>query len=105
MPMVAIEQFFPNDQRIIVDDWVRSILSLRARASLWVMRPAAARDWLVRLTEKTFPGLWSGMMISPPQSSGWSTRKSGNREWHNLLYLVDASLYAVGGTRRFEACS
>ena len=60
--MVAVEQLFPETQRVIVDDLAHLILPFGARVSLWLMRSAIARDWMVRLTERTFPGLWGGMM-------------------------------------------
>ncbi len=60
--MVAVEQRFLKDQRIITDDLAQSILPFGVRASLWLIRSAAARDWIVRSTEKSFPGLWAGMM-------------------------------------------
>ena len=60
--MVAIEQYFPSHQRIIVDDLAYSVLPFSARALVWTMRPPLARDWMVRVTERAFPGLWSGIM-------------------------------------------
>lgn len=58
--LVAVEQFFPLDQRIIDDKLAASILPLRTRAFLPLLRPA--RDWLVWLTEKGAPGVWALMM-------------------------------------------
>jgi methyltransferase (TIGR00027 family) len=52
--MVAIEQNFPKCQRIIADDLAYRILPFNARAFVWLMRPAWARDWMVRVTDKTF---------------------------------------------------
>jgi len=60
--MVAIEQYFPSHQRIITDDLAYSVLPLGARALVWAMRPPLARNWMVRATERAFPGLWSGIM-------------------------------------------
>ena len=60
--MVAIEQCFPSHQRIIVDDLACSVLPFTARALVAAMRPSLARDWMVRATERAFPGLWSGIM-------------------------------------------
>ncbi len=60
--MVAIEQHFPKDQRIIEDDLAYQILPFGMRAFVWMMRLNAAGDWMVRATEKSFPGLWGGMM-------------------------------------------
>jgi len=60
--MVAVEQYFPAQQRIITDDLAGPVLPFGARMLVAAMRPAFARDWMVRATERAFPGLWSGMM-------------------------------------------
>ncbi|MCA1452384.1 SAM-dependent methyltransferase [Bradyrhizobium sp. BRP22] len=60
--MVAIEQWFPSHRRILTDDLALSILPFGARAFVHAMRPFPIRDWMVRVTERTFPGLWSGIM-------------------------------------------
>jgi methyltransferase (TIGR00027 family) len=60
--IVAIEQYFPMSRRIIVDDLAGSILPVGIRAFVWAMRPPPLRDWMVRTTERAFPGLWSGIL-------------------------------------------
>jgi methyltransferase (TIGR00027 family) len=60
--MVAIEQHFPKDRRIVVDDLAHRILPLGMRAYVRLMRFDPARDWMVRATEKSLPGIWAGMM-------------------------------------------
>jgi methyltransferase (TIGR00027 family) len=60
--MVAIEQHFPEDRRIVDDAVAPRILPLGMRADAWLMRVDPARDWMVRLTEKSLPGIWAGMM-------------------------------------------
>jgi methyltransferase (TIGR00027 family) len=60
--MVAIEQHFPVEQRIIEDDLARRILPFGMRSYVWLMRFDALRDWMVRLTERSLPGIWSAMM-------------------------------------------
>jgi len=62
MTVVAIEQHFPKDQRIIEDDQAYRILPFGMRAFVWLMRPGAARDWMIRASEKAIPGIWGGMM-------------------------------------------
>ena len=62
MAMVAVEQHFPGDQRIIEDDLAYRILPFGTRAFVRLMRPAVARDWMVRATEKSLPGIWGAMM-------------------------------------------
>jgi methyltransferase (TIGR00027 family) len=60
--MVAVEQHFPEDQRILVDPLATQILPFGIRALATLMRPAFARNWMVRSTEKSIPGIWGGMM-------------------------------------------
>jgi hypothetical protein len=77
--MVAVEQYFPSRQRLIIDDLAYSVLPFSARAFVWAMRPPLARNWMVRATQRAFPGLWSGIMcrknvISMNRSSPYSER-------------------------------
>jgi methyltransferase (TIGR00027 family) len=60
--LVAIEQFFPEDVRLIHDDLAYHILPFSARAYVWLMRFPRLRNWMVRATEKSVPGIWSGMI-------------------------------------------
>ena len=59
--LVAIEQFFPKDQRIIQDEMAYWILPSGLRAFVWLMRMKALREWMVRKWEESMPGLWAGM--------------------------------------------
>lgn len=60
--MVAVEQFFPEDVRILHDDLASSMMPLSLRAFLWAFRLPWIRDWMVRVTEKRIAGIWSGIM-------------------------------------------
>jgi methyltransferase (TIGR00027 family) len=62
MAMVAIEQHFPKGKRIIDDELAYRFLPLGMRGYVWLMRLDIARDWMVRATEKSLPGIWAGMM-------------------------------------------
>ncbi len=62
MVMVAIEQHFPENQRITEDALAHLILPFGMRAFVWLMRPSLSRDWMVRGSEKTIPGIWGGLM-------------------------------------------
>jgi methyltransferase (TIGR00027 family) len=59
---VAIEQYFPEDQRIIGDDLAYPILPFGMRALVWLTRPNSVRDWMVRASEKSAPGIWGAML-------------------------------------------
>jgi methyltransferase (TIGR00027 family) len=60
--MVAVEQYFPLEQRILIDDLSISILPLGAKVLLWFISPSWARNWLIRFAEKNSPGLWALVM-------------------------------------------
>lgn len=59
--LVAIEQYFPQEERIIVDNLAHRLMP-SGGCFLKMMRLNSVRDWMVKVTEKTFPGLWSCMM-------------------------------------------
>jgi methyltransferase (TIGR00027 family) len=57
--VVAIEQHFPEGTRLINDDVACQILPIGARAWVWLTRLSWARDWMVRMSEKSAPGCWA----------------------------------------------
>jgi hypothetical protein len=59
--IIAIEQHFPQDQRIIVDDLAYAILPFVARGMVRLTRSAFVRDLFVKLLEKVSPGIWALM--------------------------------------------
>lgn len=60
--LVAVEQHFPPGQRILVDELAGQMLPFGGRALLAATALPWARDGLVRLVDKTFPGLWAGVI-------------------------------------------
>lgn len=59
--VVAVEQHFPSDQRIIHDELAARILPIGLRIMVDLMRIPMLRNWLVRASEKRVTGIWSGM--------------------------------------------
>jgi len=57
--IVAMEQHFPEGERIINDDLAYQILPFGLRAYIWLSRFSWARDWMVRAAEKKAPGVWA----------------------------------------------
>jgi len=57
--IVAMEQHFPEGERIINDDLACQILPFGVRAYIWLSRFSWARDWMVRAAEKKVPGVWA----------------------------------------------
>ena len=60
--IVAIEQYFPEDQRIIDDKVAYNILSLGYRTFAWFARFKIIRNWLINYSEKDNPGIWGGIL-------------------------------------------
>lgn len=61
--MVAVEQYFPSDQRIIQDDLAFRIMPAGYRFLIKLMRIPLLRNWMVGVSEKQVAGIWSGMMV------------------------------------------
>jgi methyltransferase (TIGR00027 family) len=55
--IVAVEQFFPKNQRIIEDDLSPKILPLSIRVVTNLMRYGFIKDWVINYSEKTNPGI------------------------------------------------
>jgi len=60
--MVAIEQGFPDNRRILDDDLAHRFLPLALRVLVWSARYDSMRNRRVRASEKSRPGVWSGVM-------------------------------------------
>ena len=60
--VVAIEQHFPEGMRLINDDLAGQILPFGMKVYVWLTRTSWVRDWMVRLSEKTTPGVWAMVM-------------------------------------------
>ncbi len=62
MVMVALEQHFPETERILNDDLAYRILPFGARASIWLKLRLMSVDSMVRWMEEKIPGMWSGFL-------------------------------------------
>ena len=60
---VAIEQYFPSQQRIIHDDLALQILPGFYRFIIQWMRIPLLRNWIVKASEKQLRGIWGGMAV------------------------------------------
>ncbi len=60
MVLVAIEQAFPEGERIIDDDLAYRILPITFRINVWIS--TRLKEWLIKKTEEKVPGLWGGIM-------------------------------------------
>jgi methyltransferase (TIGR00027 family) len=60
--LVAIEQYYPKEQRVVDDDLAYRILPFSLRAFVQLTRPGWARTLMMRASERDIPGMWSGML-------------------------------------------
>jgi methyltransferase (TIGR00027 family) len=56
---VAMEQTFPEGARLINDDLAGRILPFGMKVWLWLARASWVRDWMIRMSEKSAPGVWA----------------------------------------------
>lgn len=61
--LIAVEQSFPEDQRIITDKMAGPILPLTYRIMVRLFSIKFFRHWLISTSETSTPGLWSGLML------------------------------------------
>ena len=59
--IVAIEQGFPREQRIIDDELAAKFLPVGYRALIKLTRIAPLRDWLIKSSENQVVGFWTAM--------------------------------------------
>jgi hypothetical protein len=60
--IVAVEQFFLRNKRIIEDDLAPKILPLSILVMTILMRYGFIRNWVIKYSEKTNPGIWGGIL-------------------------------------------
>jgi methyltransferase (TIGR00027 family) len=60
--LVAMEQFFPESERILRDDWANKMISGPMGGFVSCMKWPAFRNWMVRQSEKAIPGSWAGIL-------------------------------------------
>jgi methyltransferase (TIGR00027 family) len=59
---IAIDQYLPLEQRVVVDDLAYRMLPFGLRAFVQLMRLRLLRDLLIRWSERDIPGMWNGML-------------------------------------------
>ncbi len=57
--VVAVEQHFPEGTRLIDDDLAGRILPAGMRFLVWLTRASWMRDWMLGMSEKKAPGVWT----------------------------------------------
>lgn len=57
--IVALEQLYPVEKRLLVDDLISQVMPWNVRAWMKILTPAWLRDGLFRLDEWLMPGAWA----------------------------------------------
>jgi methyltransferase (TIGR00027 family) len=78
--VVAIEQSFPKNLRIIDDDLAFQIMPLIYRIFARLMRIGFIRDWMINWYEKKVPGTWGGMLCR---------KRYINDKLNNMAHQID----------------
>lgn len=60
--LAAMEQYFPESERILRDDWAIRMISGPMAGFVRCMKWPAFRSWMVRQSEKAIPGSWAGIL-------------------------------------------
>lgn len=60
--IVAIEQYYPEKERIIKDDFAYKILPPNMKGIIGQMHLEAVRSWMFQTSEKESPGIWGGIL-------------------------------------------
>ena len=59
---IAVEQYFSEKQRIVEDGLAYHMLPPGSRIFVRLMRLNWLRNWIIRISEKTYPGIWGGLL-------------------------------------------
>jgi len=98
--IVAVEQNFPQEERIINDTLAPKLYSGADRFWIQLTKISVFRNWIVGLTEKLLPGGWSCFLVRKRYIDEHLLEAVGNREVEAVVNLgagFDTRLY------RFEA--
>lgn len=60
--LVAVEQYFPEGQRVINDSLAYRMLPASAKIFVRLMKAGWMRDWIIALSDKSQPGIWGGLL-------------------------------------------
>lgn len=61
--IVAVEQFFPEHERVIHDNLALQILPFGYRAFAQLMRISMIRNWMIRTAQNQITGGWSAFLV------------------------------------------
>jgi methyltransferase (TIGR00027 family) len=60
--LIAVEQLYPEKQRIIHDELAFHMLPATAKSFVRILKFDWMRNWIIALSEKSEPGIWGGLL-------------------------------------------
>jgi methyltransferase (TIGR00027 family) len=94
--LVAVEQYYPEAQRIIDDHLADRMLPLGAKLFVRLLRPRSIRDWVVQASERSNPGIWGGLLSRKRYiDEQLLAARSGMEALVNLGAGLDTRLYRL----------
>ncbi len=60
--LIAIEQYYPENRRVVKDNLAYQMLPGTSRIFVRLLRLAWVRNWIIRASEKVYPGIWGGLL-------------------------------------------
>ncbi|MFP6826544.1 MAG: class I SAM-dependent methyltransferase, partial [Pseudohongiellaceae bacterium] len=85
--IVAIEQNFSHEERIITDTLAPKLYSGADRFWIQLTKISLFRNWMVGLTEKLLPGGWSCFLVRKRYIDEHLLEAVGNREVEAVVNL------------------
>lgn len=102
--LVAVEQTFPEDERIVDDELAYKIMPLMYRLFVWIMRIGFIRDWMIGYSEKTDPGVWGGLLVRKRYINDKLNQTSGQVDGVvNLGAGFDSRVYSLDSISKLPA--
>lgn len=96
---VALEQTFPEEDRILTDPIARSFLPRGLRFFYRISRTPVIRDWMIRSLEKDLPGGYSGFLLRKRYIRDYLEREAAHyRQVVNLGAGLDTTGYYGAGS-------
>lgn len=78
--LIAVEQFYPDNQRVITDNLAYRILPASSRFFVNLLRIEWIRNLTIGLSEKSQPGIWGGLLCRKRYIDDKLTESAGDFE-------------------------
>ncbi len=60
--LIAVEQNYPDGQRVITDRLAYHMLPLGSKILVRLLKPSWMREWIIGLSDRSQPGIWGGLL-------------------------------------------